>query len=266
MKKVKEFVKAAAKRAPVRPPSAAYIRQKAKGVKEMEMFNQWHAGGRKKSDPLRHELLGSMENLVQREAKKAISGTGGTIPIGAVEGRLRVYASKALDGYDPTRGTKLTTHVHNQFRAVTDDVAKWRNVQKMPKARMQQVQSFTNAKEELEEVLGRPPTVPELQVQLPHLKRNDVALLHKEIRTENFSDMVSEHQPDSPRTSAWELRQKFTLRKAKMTAEVKAFGDKFLPRPGTAQPSIKQIAKELRITEARAYKIKTKLELVLAKR
>lgn len=261
-KKLREFTEGAkeASRFSDKQRQQAYQAQRAKGSKETELYDKWVAGGRKKNDPNRTELLSSLDNLVVREARKRIAGTGGTIPQSAVEARLRTYADRALHSYDPTKGTKLTTHLQNQFQAVTDDIARWRNLQKIPKARQQQMATFENARSELSDTLGRSPTLPELQSALPHLPKAEVGRLFKEVRAEKFSDLEADHQRQAPNMGAWEIRQAYQLRKARMPQDVKDFGDLYYPRPGTAQPSIAQIAQKLGITPARAYKLKDKLE------
>lgn len=266
-KDLKEFTKKAneATKRKTASDRSAYNKQRAKAVIEKKMFEQWDANGRKRDDPLRKELMSSLENVVQREANKRVQGTGGTIPQSAVASRLRVYADKALRTYDPDKGTKLTTHVINQFQPITSDVARWRNLQRIPKHRIGYVQSFTNAREELEQALGRPPNLTEMQTALPHISKTNVKNLMREVRAENFSDLVTEHTPDSPRTSAWELRQKYMLMKSTLPDDVKEFGNHHFPPPGTRQPTIKEIADRMKITKERAYKLKLKLEGKLGK-
>jgi hypothetical protein len=157
---VDDFIKGAAKVAaaaaalPVlgAPQSAAerYAELRGRRDKELELFHAWHNNGRKEEDFL--PLLTSIRPMIQSEAKKRLSGLGGSIPRAALESALTNAAAAAIHNYDPARlgqtGTpvKLTTHIHNNFQRISDFVGASRNARYLPRSKLDRAGDHVGAR------------------------------------------------------------------------------------------------------------------------
>ena len=182
-------------KSPVRSPDAAarYKAYKARGAKEHQMWESWDTKGRKPGDL--KPLVASMDNIIDREAKNRVGGTGGSIPFAAMKNEVRKAAIRGIETYDPNKGTKLTTHVRNNLMRVTGFVAANRNASGYtPKSRIDKYQYFQNAQNELQGQLGRAPTFSELDAATPNMSKNDVKRMLKEVRPEVYSGMGTEFE------------------------------------------------------------------------
>jgi DNA-directed RNA polymerase sigma subunit (sigma70/sigma32) len=69
---------------------------------------------------------------------------------------------KALQTYDPARGTQINTHIGHELKHLNRYVIEYQNVGKIPENRGIAISRFQNIKSNLTEDLGREPTVTEL--------------------------------------------------------------------------------------------------------
>jgi DNA-directed RNA polymerase sigma subunit (sigma70/sigma32) len=84
------------------------------------------------------------------------------LPRTALESQARLLAVKALQTYDPSRGTQINTHVGHELKHLNRYVIEYQNVGKIPENRGIAISKFQNIKSNLTEDLGREPTVTEL--------------------------------------------------------------------------------------------------------
>jgi DNA-directed RNA polymerase specialized sigma subunit len=245
-KKVNEFNKAAAQVLGSRPKSAD---------PHEALWRKWHDGGRRDSDLA--ELLDVFEPLVQRQAKARTRGAGGSIPYSAMESQLRIAAKKSIESFNPAGGTKLSTWVTTGLQRVTDFVAANRNFARIPKNRVDMYQKFQNARNALQDDLGREPTVQELSQQLPGVKPKDIQRLTSEIRTEHYIGGNPDPEADdgSIGHAPSQMRSILSLMPALLTPDEKrVFEELFPPTGGTA--SMADVARKTGLNKSRIYQLR----------
>lgn len=256
--KIDEFL---AKAAAVRTEAQEerYKELRGRRTKELKLWTDWHEGGRKQEDL--QPLLKSLDPLIRSETSKRISSLGGSIPRAALHNELRNSAQRAVQTYDPTKGTQLTTHVTTNFQRVTDFVAANRNARYMPREDVDSYGSFHNAKTELHEELGRAPTLAEIGTKLPGWKPSKIKKMSRGFGAEVYTDMGTEFEDSA---SKLRPRDAFMLVKSTMPHIEQRFGEMQFPEEGNGH-SIKQIATSLGISTDKAYRLKARVESRLQK-
>lgn len=249
--------------------NAKYDQYKARRGDELEMWKKWKEGGQQAADL--DPLLKSLDPLITKEARKRHAGAGGRIPFAAIKSEVLQSAVKSLKNFDPNR-SKLTTHVTTGFQRVSDFVEKHRNTVYAPRSVTRQYAAFQNAKNEFMDEFGREPTDQELAQRMyggsptPRVatrQLKDIAAMQKSFAPEVFSEIGGGLKHDTGVESD-ALRSSYLLMKSRMTEEQRRFGDLHFPAPGQKQPTIREIARRLGITEQRAYQVKAQVEKMLA--
>jgi len=123
---------------------------------EFETWQKWKQTGR--GEHLT-DLIKSMDPLLQKQVNKF---SAAPLPRPFLESKAKVLAAKALRTYDPTKGAALGTHVTNELRHLSREVAEYQNVGRIPEARVLTISKFNNIKSHLEQDLGREPNTYEL--------------------------------------------------------------------------------------------------------
>ncbi len=231
---------------------------------EVKMWEQWDANGRKPDDPIAAELLKSLDPMIEREAKRRMKGLGGSMPHSAVKGELRRGTMRALETFDPTKGTQLHTHITGNFMRVTDFIAANRNPKYMPRRDVEKFQTFNNAKESFKQEFGRDPTVAEMKQLLPAWSIGTLKKLDTGFGQEAFTHMGTGTMEHDPGVQPDQYRSAFLLMKSTMQPDEQRFADMHYPRAGKRQMSVKQIARTMGIPEHKAYRIKERVEKKLA--
>jgi DNA-directed RNA polymerase specialized sigma subunit len=204
----------------------------------------------------------SLENVVRSEARKYKQGYGGALVQGANELELRKHLKKALETYDPNRGTKLTTHVHNQFRRFTDTAAKRRNFGRPSRQDFQSFQAFNNVVNELK-LQGTPePTSAQIAQRtgwpLPKVKR-----MQSSVRRELFTG-ITPGKDDDVGGAPSQMRSLMSLMHFRNAEEKRVFQALKLYAPDEAVASpldMKRVATQLGIPVSRLYKIRDSLRM-----
>jgi len=78
----------------------------------------------------------------------------------------KVQLLKALESYDPTKGTQLQTHIYNYFQKLSRVSMTYGETVRLPENLRLKVGSYLEAAEKLKERLGREPTLDELADEL----------------------------------------------------------------------------------------------------
>ncbi len=142
---------------------------------EIELWKSW----RKTGDPQQmNTLMQSIDPYLQSYVNKYATSP---LPRPALESQARILAVKALQTYDPKFGTQLNTHVGNELKHLHRYVLEYQNVGKIPENRGIAISRFKNVKSNLEEELGREPTVIELADSLGW-SSNEVERMQQELR------------------------------------------------------------------------------------
>ena len=166
-----------------------------RGAKDLRLWLKWKVGGYKHED-LR-PLLKSLEPVIQGEARK-FKTSGLRIPPSVIDLEFQRQAVVALKTYDPTRGTKISSHVTNLFIKTRRFIAANRNIARIPESRIYLVRDYQVAQERLEEDLGRIPTDVEMSGYLKWPVKQ-VATLSTELRKDMWSH--SDKWEDDPNSS-----------------------------------------------------------------
>lgn len=235
-----------------------YAELKGRRGKEMQLWHTWNEGGRQPSDLA--PLLKSIDPLVRSETKKRLTGLGGSIPSSALHNELRNAAARAVQTYDPTRGSQLTSHITTNFQRITDFVAANRNERYMPREDVEHYQSFSNVKHELEEELGREPTHAELLQRLPDWSAKKVKKMQHGFGAEVYTDMGTEFESQDQKLRP---RDAIQLVRHRLKPVEQQFAEMHYPEEGHS-PHVKQIAKTLGVTPAKVYRIKSRVEELIA--
>ena len=128
--------------------------------KDLELWQQWRKTNR--TDVL-EALLNRLQPLIHREVSKWQY----TVPAAALESKGRLLAVEALKTYDPTRGAAIGTHITSRLRKLSRHVYPYQNVARLPENKQLLYNTFTVAQTQLEDELGRDPSVEEMA---DHLK------------------------------------------------------------------------------------------------
>lgn len=129
------------------------------------------------------ELYKQMKGLVHGQTNKyRYSG----IPMVTVESKGREQFKKALDTYDPSFGTQLSTHVTNYMKSVGNYVRDYKDFARIPQHRSRKIDNFSKTKAEMEVDLGREPSCQEMSEELKW-DMNEVERMEKELKRDELS-------------------------------------------------------------------------------
>jgi len=123
--------------------------------KDLELFNKWKETGSKRD---MGNLLSHMSGLIHTEVNRA----KGSLPVEALNAEAMKWAVKAIQTYDPTKGTTLSTHVSNYLPKIRRLNYKYQNAVRLPENQQLEFHEYNKAKTQLSEELNRDPTDDEL--------------------------------------------------------------------------------------------------------
>ena len=126
---------------------------------DLELWREWKRTGR--SDTLK-KLLDRLQPLIYREVAK----WGSTVPPAALESKGRLLTVEALKTYNPNRGAAIGTHVTARLRKLSRHVYPHQNVARLPENKQLMFNTVTVAQNNLQDTLGREPSVNELADEL----------------------------------------------------------------------------------------------------
>jgi DNA-directed RNA polymerase specialized sigma subunit len=131
---------------------------------DLELFHTWKASGDKKD---LGKLVHALAPIIYSEVQRA----SGTLPTSALSAEAKVWAVKAIETFDPTKGVALSTHVMNYLPKVRRLNYKFQNSARLPENLQLQYHSWHQATTRLQEQLERDPTDEELAHQLGWKKK-----------------------------------------------------------------------------------------------
>lgn len=110
-------------------------------------------------EPSQKNLFNVVQHL-QPTIQSSLASIGGTDP--NIRSKARVLTAKAIQTYNPEYGASLPTWVSQQLRQLTRDVRKSNNVLSVPENAQLEAYHLYRVEVDLEDELGREPTVEEL--------------------------------------------------------------------------------------------------------
>lgn len=227
-------------------------------AQERQTWEQWKQEG--EPEELTEQLLTSLDPIISREATRRHAGLGGRIGKQDLKEQLRALALHGLRTYDPAHKSKaqLSTHVHNQFKAVTDFVAQRRNTAHVPRPKLERKAELDNAINAFKDQFGREPSDHELAGMLPKWGVKLIGELRYSLRPEVYSGMGTPLGGDTYDVDA--ARAAYLMVRMTMTTTEKQFAERFFPPEGQRQQSVEQIAKAMNIPVHKAYRLKSAVE------
>jgi len=123
---------------------------------ELDLWKKWKKTGDKS---YMNSLIVSLDPYLQSHVNKF---SHAPIPRSALESQAKLLALKALQTYDPKRGTQINTHLGHELKHLNRYVIDFQNVGKIPENRGIAISKFQNIKSNLTEDFNREPTVIEL--------------------------------------------------------------------------------------------------------
>lgn len=125
--------------------------------RELELWRQWKAGGKKPDD------LDPLLKLYQPVLnQKVVQWKAPAIPASAFRAELQTHLIKAFDKYDPTRGAALNTHVEIHLQKAKRYNNRYQNLAYIPEGQASQIGRINKAHDQLSEDLGHAPSYEEI--------------------------------------------------------------------------------------------------------
>lgn len=143
---------------PTQPLTAAEYFGNVK-TKDQEAYDRWRASGSKKDLGI---LMNQLSPIIYAEVKRA----SGSLPSAALSAEAKKWAFKAIQTYDPSKGTAISTHVVNYLPKIRRMNYKFQNAVRLPENMQLKYHEFNHAQAGLTDELNREPTDEELAKRL----------------------------------------------------------------------------------------------------
>jgi DNA-directed RNA polymerase specialized sigma subunit len=227
----------------------------AKKEREIEMWRAWKDSG--ESPEALKPLLRSFRPMIQSKVN-VYKGKVRMVPDSTIEAEFYLRFVDALKSYDPSKGS-LGTYVYRYLDKAKRFIVENQNIGRIPENRAYKIKSFTTARDELSEELGRQPTEDELAKKLGW-DRAEVDRMESELR----NDLVAQGFEDDP-YSFTPSKSEETLRlfKYELAGEEREVYE-YLTGFGKPQmASTGDIAKKMGIPDYKVSRIKQGIQLKL---
>ncbi len=114
-----------------------------------------------------NKLVNQLMPLIHTEVKRA----SGTLPTQALTSEAKKWTIHAINTYDPSKGTQLSTHVTNYLQKVRRLNYRYQNAARLSENNQLIFHKYNNAQQALQERLNREPTEEELAKELDWSKK-----------------------------------------------------------------------------------------------
>lgn len=128
-------------------------------ARDLELWRVWNRG---KGVPDLETLMGHMRPVIQRE----VGRWSKIVPEIVVESEAKRLALKAFHSFDPNRGVQLSTHVVNQLQPLSRMAYARQSTMSIPEHQRLTYNRYLRARAQLEDELGRPPSIEHLADRL----------------------------------------------------------------------------------------------------
>jgi len=173
------------------PPTPAGAPRPTKKQQDIELWQQWHQGGRQPEHL--EPLIDRFEPIItskMRQWKPPMAQEE------AFRTELRKQVVKALHSYDPQRGTAVSTHVVSRMPAAIRWGNQHANTAYIPEGKTKHIGPLLAAQDDLREELGRDPTHEELAhatgINLKHVQKT-MGALRKDVLSSSFESDPTPH-------------------------------------------------------------------------
>lgn len=114
-----------------------------------------------------HKLVNQLAPLIHTEVNRA----SGTLPTQALLSEAKKWTIHAINTYDPSKGTQLSTHVTNYLQKIRRLNYKYQNAARLSENNQLIFHKYNNAIQGLNERLSREPTEEEIAGELNWTKK-----------------------------------------------------------------------------------------------
>ena len=244
-------------KAPSTPSDKIYPTKKgpSRAEKDLQLWRTW------KDDPTDDNLV-ALFTAMQGPIQKVVNAyRGSPVPPSAVEGQAQLAVLKAVKSYNPDKGAALLTHVTIHLKKVQSFVGKHQNLGRMPEHRIHRIRDYKTARTILVEKLGRAPDTQSMADFLGWSKK-EVARMETELSRDDYIASKSPVPDTLPEWVQERGKVRETLRYVyyELTPDEKLVFEYTLGLYGKPQLSAGQIAKEMKISNAKVSRIKKKID------
>lgn len=135
---------------------------------DLILWERWHRSRSQYDlEALMRQMMPVIRNQTQQYARRVA-------PV-VLDAKAKKLALKAFETYDPTRGVLLSTHLVSQLQKLSRDAYEQQSTVSVPEHQRIDFNRINRAKLDLEDDLGRRPTMPELAdhlaLPIPHIEK-----------------------------------------------------------------------------------------------
>jgi DNA-directed RNA polymerase specialized sigma subunit len=127
--------------------------------KDQELFESWKKTGSKKD---LGKLMESLSPVIHSEVNRV----SGSLPPAALAAEAKNWTIKAIQSYDPTKGTTISTHIMNYLPKIRRMNYKFQNAVRLPENMQLQFHEYNHGVTMLTDRLNREPTDEEVSKHL----------------------------------------------------------------------------------------------------
>lgn len=137
-------------------PVSIYTERKAK---DQELYERWKETGSK-------QALGALMEQINPIIYNEVRHASGSLPPAALSSEAKKWAIKAIQTYDPSKGTAISTHVMNYLPKIRRLNYKYQNAVRLPENMQLKYHEYNRTLTDLTDQLNREPTDAELADRL----------------------------------------------------------------------------------------------------
>ena len=146
--------------------------------KDQELFAEWKQTGSKRA---LGNLLESLSPVIRSEVNRA----SGSLPPAALQAEAKKWTVKAIESYDPSKGTTLSTHVMNYLPKVRRMNYKFQNAVRLPENMQLKFHEYNHGLTQLTDQLNREPSDDELAKHIGWSKAHTI-----KFKNSLYSDLI----------------------------------------------------------------------------
>jgi DNA-directed RNA polymerase specialized sigma subunit len=146
--------------------------------RDQDMFESWKKTGSKRD-------LGNLVESLSPVIKSEVNRLSGSLPPAALSAEAKKWTIKAIQTYDPARGTTISTHVMNYLPKVRRMNYKFQNAVRLPENMQLKFHEYNHGLAQLTEQLNREPSDDELAKHLGWSKGHTI-----KFKNSLYSDLI----------------------------------------------------------------------------
>lgn len=146
--------------------------------KDLALYLQWKEHGSK-------QAMGSLVEQLSPVMYSEVRRASGSLPTAALAAEAKKWTMKAIQSYDPSKGTALSTHVMNYLPKIRRMNYKFQNAVRLPENMQLKFHEYNRALADLTDQLNRDPKDDELAEKLGWSKPHVV-----KFRNSLYSDLL----------------------------------------------------------------------------